>query len=260
MPGFDEEVVVVTGAGGGTGRAVAHRFARERAMVVVADIDKARAVRTVEEIEARGGAAAPFAVDVADAAAMESFADDVLADFGPPKVLVNAAGFVTAGPFLEHTLEDWERLLGVNVWGLVHGCTYFGRQMIASRRGGRIINVTSVAAFAPSPSSTPYCATRAAARMLTEGLRLEFAGTGVGVTAVCPEPAPTGIYDADGPDGIARMIVRIAARNPAVVPTPIEAGALYLANRVSPRVARRVARMLEPEPLARLRARRIRPQ
>ncbi|WP_051178857.1 SDR family NAD(P)-dependent oxidoreductase [Nocardia concava] len=204
MTGFVNEVVVVTGAGGGIGRAVARRFARERAVVVVADLDKDRAVQTVESIEEFGGEAAPFAVDVADAVAMESFAEDVRAEFGTPNVLVNTARYATAGPFLEHSLEDWERLMDVNVWGLVHGCTHFGRQMIDSGRGGRIINVTSVAAFTPVPLSTAYCASKAAAQMLTEGLRLEFAGTGVRVTAVCPGP--------DSDEQAARAIIRAAAR------------------------------------------------
>ncbi|UGT42445.1 SDR family NAD(P)-dependent oxidoreductase [Nocardia yamanashiensis] len=275
MAGFENEVVVITGAGGGIGRAVAQRFARKRAIVVAADIDKRRAQQTVESIEEFGGDATPFAVDVADSVAMESFAEDVHAEFGTPRVLVNNAGYTTAGPFLEHTTEDWERLLGVNVWGLVHGSTYFGRQMVDSGRGGRIINVTSVAAFTPIPLSTPYCTTKAAAQMLTEGLRLEFAGTGVGVTAVCPSLVSTGIYDdgdvdaeeaaaaartlsvaalaerfvAHNPDSIARTIVRVAARNPAVVPTPIEARAWYLASRVSPGGTRLAARVLKPHRL-----------
>ncbi|WP_327145066.1 SDR family NAD(P)-dependent oxidoreductase [Nocardia sp. NBC_01327] len=285
MAGFENEVVVITGAGGGIGRAVAQRFARKKAIVIAADLDKARAVHTVESIEAFGGVATPYAVDVSDGVAMESFAEDIHTEFGTPRVLVNNAGYSTAGPFLEHTLEDWERLLGVNVWGLIYGCTHFGRQMIESGRGGRIINVTSVAAFTPIPLSTPYCASRAAAQMLTEGLRLEFAGTGVGVTAVCPALVHTGIYedgeaDADaaadaahtlgvaalaerfvahGPESIARTIVRVAARNPAVVPTPIEARALYLATRVSPGGARLAARVLRPDRLTGLRARVTRP-
>ncbi|MBL1078929.1 SDR family NAD(P)-dependent oxidoreductase [Nocardia sp. 2] len=281
MTGFEHEVVVVTGAGGGIGRATAQRFARRGAVVVVADIDKERADQTVETISECGGDATPYAVDVADGTAMESFAEDVRAEFGTPRVLVNNAGFTTAGPFLEHSLEDWERLLGVNVWGLVHGSTYFGRQMVESRRGGRIINVTSVAAFAPIPLSTPYCTTKAAAQMLTEGLRLEFAGTGVGVTAICPALVDTGIYDegevdgadeaavartlsisslaqrfvAHSPDSIARTIVRVAARNPAVVPTPIEARALYLATRVSPGGARLAARVFQNDSITGLRGR-----
>ncbi|MFI9507403.1 SDR family NAD(P)-dependent oxidoreductase [Nocardia sp. NPDC052566] len=276
MAGFDNEVVVITGAGGGIGRATAQRFARKGATVIAADIDKNRVVETVDAILAEGNTAEPYQVDVADVAQMEGFADDVRAAHGAARILVNNAGFTTAGPFLEHTMDDWNRLMGVNLWGLIYGSTFFGRQMVQAGHGGRIINVTSVAAFTPIPLSTPYCTSKAAAQMLTEGLRLEFAGTGVGVTAICPAFVDTGFYDAaqpvglddrtarragnianyaarlvaHKPDTIAKTIVRVAARNPAVVPTPIEARALYLATRISPGGARLVARVLKVDDLS----------
>lgn len=84
MTGFEQQVVVITGAGTGIGRAVAQRFARKKAVVIVADAEKEQAVRTADSITDFGGDATPFAVDVADAAAMESFAEDVQAEFGTP--------------------------------------------------------------------------------------------------------------------------------------------------------------------------------
>ncbi|MFG1790637.1 SDR family NAD(P)-dependent oxidoreductase [Nocardia altamirensis] len=276
MAGFDNEIVVITGAGSGIGRATAHRFARKGATVIAADIEKERVIGTVDAILADGYRAVPYQVDVSDAEAMQGFADEVHDAHGVARVLVNNAGFTTAGPFLEHTIADWDRLMGVNVWGLVYGSTFFGRQMVDAGTGGRIINVTSVAAFLPIPLSTPYCTTKAAAQMLTEGLRLEFAGTGVGVTAICPAFIDTGFYEAaqpiglndtaarrasnisqyaaklvaHSPDTVAKTIVRVAARNPAVVPTPIEARAVYLATRISPSAARLVARFLKVDDLS----------
>lgn len=274
MSTLSDKVVVVTGAGSGIGRATAVRFANAGAAVMATDINGERAEDTVRNIKAAGGQAYPFAVDVSDAAAMEDFADEVLTTHGPAQVCVNNAGYTTTGPFLDHTVDDWDRLMGVNFWGVLHGARLFGRQMVDAGKRGRIINVTSVAAFTPIPLSTPYCTTKAAAQMLSECLSLEFAGTGVKVTAICPAFINTGFYDAaeprgvdaskaetarkaakfaakliaHKPDTIAKTIVKVAGgRAPAVLPAPIEARALYFGTRMSPGAARLAARLMRAD-------------
>src|SRR5437899_2118278 len=122
-------LVVVTGAGSGIGRATAQRFARDGAQVIVADIDEDSAEQTVALIEASGGSAYGYCLDVADAAAWEAFAAGVRADHGVPDVLVNNAGILTSGSFLDHSAEDWERIVAINLLGVVHGCRVFGKQM-----------------------------------------------------------------------------------------------------------------------------------
>ncbi|QQG86626.1 SDR family NAD(P)-dependent oxidoreductase [Mycobacteroides chelonae] len=275
MATFENQLVVVTGAGSGIGRATAKRFAVQGAQVVVSDINGDAGQRTVEEIGALGGRGFSYAIDVGDSAAMENFAAEVYSDHGAPAVVVNNAGFTTAGPFLNHTVQDWDRIMAVNFWGVVLGSRLFGRQMIAAGRGGRILNVTSPAAVLPIPLSTAYCTSKAAAQMFTECLRLEFAGTAVGVTAVLPAFINTGFYPnaqvvesekrsvargrnisvliaqrvARSPETVARHIVRIASRNPALAPTPFESRIACASGRLSPAAARMAARMMDIDSL-----------
>ncbi|WP_051580746.1 SDR family NAD(P)-dependent oxidoreductase [Pseudonocardia acaciae] len=196
------ELVVVTGAGSGIGRATAEEFARGGATVICADIDLAAASETALRIGQHGaGRAEAHALDVADPEAWERFGASVRASHGVADVVVNNAGIGMGGPFLEHTAEDWRRVVDVNLLGVVHGCRVFGRQLAERHRTeparrGHLINVASAAAFIPSRLLPAYVATKAAVLMLSEALRAEMADHNVGVSAICPGFIATNIYAA----------------------------------------------------------------
>ncbi|MFC6931332.1 SDR family NAD(P)-dependent oxidoreductase [Actinomadura yumaensis] len=201
---FDGALAVVTGAGSGFGRATTLALAERGATVIAADIDLPSAERTVALAKTLGSSGAAYQVDVADAAAMEAFAAEVKDAHRVPDIVVNNAGIAVTGPFLDTGVADWERILGVNLWGVVHGSRLFGRQMadrVANlpnkpdkpNLGGHIVNVASAAAYSPSRTLPAYCTTKAAVMMLSECLRAELAGSRIGVTAVCPGFANTSI-------------------------------------------------------------------
>ncbi|MFD0331551.1 SDR family NAD(P)-dependent oxidoreductase [Streptacidiphilus monticola] len=123
---------------------------------------------------------------MSDAAAMEAFAKEVQAAHGVPDVVVNNAGIGLGGAFLDHTTADWERVLGVNLMGVVHGCRLFGEQMKQRGEGGHLVNIASAAAYLPSRTLSAYASSKSAVLMLSECLRGELAGEGIGVSAVCP--------------------------------------------------------------------------
>jgi NAD(P)-dependent dehydrogenase (short-subunit alcohol dehydrogenase family) len=260
------DLVVVTGAGGGIGRAIALRYAGLGADVIVSDIDEAAADATVALIEAAGtGRGYAARLDVTDAAAWESFAAGVRSDHGVPDVLVNNAGVLTSGGFLDHTPGDWEKIIAVNLMGVVHGCTVFGRQMVAAGRRGHIVNIASTAAYLPLRSAPAYSTTKAAVKMLSECLRAELGRSGIGVTAICPTVIKTDIggaqsivgvdaeteaqltaltaraqqrMPAPSPDRVARAVTKAVRRNRAIVPVNPDAWVIWGLSRLSPGLVR----------------------
>ncbi|WP_433733793.1 SDR family NAD(P)-dependent oxidoreductase [Nocardia sp. CA-129566] len=278
------ELVVVTGAGSGIGRATAIRFACAGAHVVVSDrnLDTARATEAM--IHARGLRASSARLDVTDPDAWAAFARDVLADHGVPDVLVNNAGMLVSGAFVDLTPADWDRQLAVNLLGVVHGCRVFGRQMIESGRRGHIVNIASAAAFTPTPVMSAYSVSKAGVKMLTECLRLEFGPKGIGVSAICPGVINTDIGEhaitvgvdqelVDRGKQIARQIQDVVAKLPfsplspelvaraaqravrydlAVVPVRAEAWLGYFLLRIAPGVNRRIAQPFSVQLLERL--------
>ncbi len=192
MESFRGRVVVITGAGSGIGRATALEFSGLGADLVLADIAGERAEGLAREIERRGGTAIARSVDVTDRGAMGVFAREVVAEKGRVDVLVNNAGVGLGGEIKDTGLEEWEWIVNVNYWGVVHGIHFFLPGMI-ERRAGHIVNVASANGFAPFPFEGPYASTKFAVLGLTEVLRAEVSRFGVGVTAICPGLVNTGI-------------------------------------------------------------------
>ncbi|MBH0777164.1 SDR family NAD(P)-dependent oxidoreductase [Nocardia bovistercoris] len=179
---------VVTGAGSGIGRAFAIQLAARGGTVICADIDQARAEQTVALIERdHPGAAHAFRCDVSRREDVELLAHVAETTFdGPVTLLVNNAGVGIGGKHVgDIGFADWEWALGVNLWGVVHGCEIFAPQLRAAGRGG-IINVASAAGFAAAPSMAVYNTSKAAVVSLSETMAAELAGTDVAVTVLCP--------------------------------------------------------------------------
>lgn len=191
---FGGQLVLVTGAAGGIGRATAFAFAEAGARVVAVDRDAEGAARTAEMARLIGSPAAwGEAVDVSDEQAMEKLAEKVAAEYGIVDVLVNNAGIGLSGSFLETTSEEWKNVLDVNLWGVIHGCRLFGKQMAERGQGGHIVNTASAAAYQPSRALPAYSTSKAAVLMLSECLRAELAERSIGVSAICPGIVNTNI-------------------------------------------------------------------
>ncbi|WP_405494472.1 SDR family NAD(P)-dependent oxidoreductase [Nocardia sp. NBC_00511] len=257
-------VTVVTGAGSGIGRATALRFARRGSTVLVADIDERSGVDTVGDIRAVGGRAEFHQLDVSDADAWERFAERVCRDHGLPRVVVNNAGILISGGFLEQSGADWRRMIGVNMMGPLLGSRVFVQRMVDAGVRGNIVNICSVGAFLPTPLGPSYATAKAGAWMGTQALRAEFAGKGIGISAVCPGLIATSLSangtragaDADAeadwaakldrgqrqlgrsPERVADAVERAVRWNLATVPVGIEAWAGWYAWRLSPALMR----------------------
>lgn len=268
---FGDTLVAVTGAGSGIGRETAFAFARAGAELVVSDIDEATVKETAAEIAARGGVAHAYVLDVSDAAAVEAFAERVSAEHGVPDIVVNNAGIGQAGCFLDTPVEEFDRVLEINLGGVVNGCRSFGRRLVERGTGGYLVNVASMAAYAPQQSLIAYCTSKAANYMFSDCLRAELDAAGVGVTTICPGVINTNIISTTrfsapvgqddnvdgrrgqigrlfalrhyGPEKVAKAILSSVEKRKPIRPVAPEAYAVYGLSRVAPQALRNAARV-----------------
>ncbi|MDA8486655.1 SDR family NAD(P)-dependent oxidoreductase [Pseudomonas resinovorans] len=178
--------VLITGAASGIGRATALAFANRGATLLLCDIDSAGLESLHQQVVNIGAKCSTYAVDVTDANAMAELAAQVHFAHGALDVLVNNAGVGYLGRFLDSNLKHWERVLDINLMGVVHGCYYFIPRMIQAHGPRQVINVASAAALFPSPSMAAYAASKHAVYGLSEVLKMELSDTEVQVTTVCP--------------------------------------------------------------------------
>jgi len=186
---------VVTGGGGGLGRAICLELAKRGARLLVADIRKESAEETAS-LARDLGAKEAFAVasDVSKSDDVAELAADADARFGGTDLLVNNAGVATSGRMGEVSLADWEWIVGINLWGVVYGCHHFVPRM-KKQGSGHVLNVASAAGLLCAPEMGPYNVTKAGVVALSETLYSELAAFGIGVTVLCPMFFKTGIVE-----------------------------------------------------------------
>ncbi|AEF40863.1 SDR family NAD(P)-dependent oxidoreductase [Hoyosella subflava] len=186
---------VVTGAGSGIGRSIAIELARRGGDVICADVDRDRADKAAQEINAKyPGAAHSYFCDVSVRGDVENLAAHAETVFrGPATLVVNNAGVGIGGrPVGEIGFTDWEWALGINLWGVVYGCELFMPQLRRTQPAG-IINVASAAGFAAAPLMAPYNVSKAAVVSLSETIAAELNGTGITVSVLCPTFVKTNV-------------------------------------------------------------------
>jgi NAD(P)-dependent dehydrogenase (short-subunit alcohol dehydrogenase family) len=188
-------VAVVTGGASGIGRALAELFAREGAKVVVADVDGRGAEDTATALRSRGANAFGVATDVTDLGQVRALADRAFSTFGAVHVLVNNAGVALHGSLATTTHRDWQWVLGVNLWGVIHGLEAFLPRMIGHREPGHIVNTASMAGLIASQGLGVYNTSKYAVVGLSETLAKDLRPHGIGVTVLCPMGVATRIRD-----------------------------------------------------------------
>ena len=186
---LEGKVAVITGGASGIGKAMAERFRDDGMKVVIADIEQTALDATAEELGIDG-----IRTDVSDLTSVEALAAQVLERHGAVHLLCNNAGVGGGGRLDNQTMRDWQWVVGVNLWGVVHGLQVFLPLLQANPDGGHVVNTASMAGLAPFPGIGVYNATKYAVVGISETLAIELAGSSVGVSVLCPGVVNTNIF------------------------------------------------------------------
>ena len=198
MKEFKDKVAVITGAASGIGRAMAERCVQEGMKVVLADMELASLTKTEESMKASGATVLAVRTDVSQARDIESLAQKTLDAFGAVHLLCNNAGVWTGASVWESTIADWEWVMGVNLWGVIHGVRVFVPIMLAQETECHIVNTASIAGLLSGPGLGVYKVTKHGVVTLSETLHHELVerGAKVKVSVLCPGVVNTRIMQA----------------------------------------------------------------
>jgi NAD(P)-dependent dehydrogenase (short-subunit alcohol dehydrogenase family) len=256
---FDGKTAIVTGAASGIGREIARQLAAAGAHVLVTDLDRAAVDAAVAQI---APGAEGMTVDVSDRAQIQTAVDHVVSSHGRLDLMFNNAGVAIFGEVEEVTLDDWDKIIDVNLRGVAYGATIAYRQMVAQGHG-HIVNTASVAGLVPVPLQAHYCATKHGVVGMSKTLALEAREHGVAVTVFCPAFVESGMIEnntmrgtLEGADGrklvpikplatdkaVSRLLAGVAKRREFVV-TPLYGRLGWWLERLSPRLSDRLHRL-----------------
>ncbi|RBW69307.1 SDR family NAD(P)-dependent oxidoreductase [Bacillus taeanensis] len=212
-----DKVAIVTGGSSGIGGAIASRYAKEGANIVIAarSLDSLKAKK--EELKELGAEVEAVQADVSKEEHVKRIKEKTLERFGKIDILVNAAGMTMVAPSEQLTLENWNKCMDVNSTGTFLMCREVGQEMIDTKRGGKIINITSIVAHAGIAKRAAYAASKGAVRQLTETLALEWGPYNINVNAISPGYVSTPIF---------QDLVRKGIHNPDLLEARIPLGRL----------------------------------
>jgi len=253
MSSFQGKVAIITGAGSGIGKGLAEELARRGGQVVISDINSERIEKTAQGIRAAGGQATALRVDVSDYDAVKKMIDDTVAAHGRLDYLFNNAGIAIASPAHAFAIDDWRKILQINLFGVVHGVAV-AYPIMVKQGFGHIINTASVEGLAPFPATAGYVTSKYGVVGLSSALRIEGAAHGVKVSAVCPGYVKTAIFtdskvinidrqkQLEGlpdwlgvtPEECAKTILCGVEQNQAFIVVSLIAKFLWWLNRISP--------------------------
>jgi short-subunit dehydrogenase len=255
---LDGRVAVVTGAGSGIGRATAEALAREGCHLALVDVAADRLTEVAGCLAGGDRTITTHLADVSNRARMEALAKEIMTAHGAVHVVVNNAGVTVGRSFADHSWDDLDWVLGIDLWGVIHGCKVFLPHLLRADEA-HIVNVSSMAGFVAFPLQSSYSAAKAAVYGFSDSLRMELSGGPVGVTCVHPGTIRTRVL-ADArrsdqrldflvrgieragrpPELVARKIVRAIRHNRTRVRVGVDSYLLDWIHRLAPQLPARL--------------------